>query len=862
MSDRRPAWIISCVFMISALALSACGSESASDGGSDAATADSGYPPGSTVVKAGDYSLVIMKDSPEIYLAGPAGNLLRFPADGIQLGTVSMLDDMTNYDPLPIANGDPNYVPPDGLRWQGIKSISVTQSDASSATVALGFEKGKSATLSIKTNGPGSVKLSLVPVNAEKIAYYRLRPRTDSTEAFYGLGAYLDDVNNRGKIRPMQMETGDLESASNEAHVPVPLVVGSRGWGLFVELHHAGAFDMATKEKDLVDAMFGTGLDSAKGIVFHLFGAAHPLDVTKHYYDLTGYPTIPAAWALGPWFWRDELYQNKPNASQAQVESDLNIIRDLDLATTAYWIDRPYANGVNSFDFHKVFFSNAQSMINLAHDLGFRMALWHTPYVSSQNEQCDETKALLQYAQQNEYFPPATGLLLNHWGPPMDLTKAEAYAWWQSLIMKYIDMGIEGFKLDYGEDIVVGLMGARNIFEFNDGSDERTMHRGYKLLYHKAYGDMLPRTGGWLLCRAGGWGDQVNVSVIWPGDLDATFADYGEIAKGGDGEEYKSVGGLPASMIYGLSLGPSGFPFYASDTGGYRHSPPDKELLTRWFEQTALSTAMNVGDSSAIAPWEFDRGPNYDQEMLDWYRVYTRLHLRLFPYEWTYAQNLKKDGRPITRALGLAHPELGVHPSDQYMFGDSLLVAPVLKRNVRTKDVTFPAGRWVDWWDGTVYEGGKTVKVDAPLGKLPLYLAEGGIIPLLRPTIDTTSPTTQPDRVDSYVTTPGILYPRVFAGSKSSFALFDGAELRQEKTGTGVTLYYKGGSEFKYGAFFELLAYGTVKPASVKSNGTALTEAASLKVLGEASTGWYLDSASGGALYVKVAAGEQSVEIK
>ena len=69
--------------------------------------------------------------------------------------------------------------------------------------------------------------------------------------------------------------------------------------------------------------------------------------------------------------------------------------------------------------------------------------------------------------------------------------------------------------------------------------------------------------------------------------------------------------------------------------------------------------------------------------MLDWYRTYARLHLRLFPVRWTYAQRLADDGRPIQRALGLAYPELGVHPTDTYLFGDDLLVAPVVERGAR-----------------------------------------------------------------------------------------------------------------------------------------------------------------------------------
>ena len=86
---------------------------------------------------------------------------------------------------------------------------------------------------------------------------------------------------------------------------------------------------------------------------------------------------------------------------------------------------------------------------------------------------------------------------------------------------------------------------------------------------------------------------------------------------------------------------------------------------------------MQIGTSTNEVAWEFKDGTGFDQEMLDWYRTYTRLHLRLFPYEWTYAQRIAVDGRPIQRALGLAYPEMGVHPNDIYLFGDDLLVDPL-----------------------------------------------------------------------------------------------------------------------------------------------------------------------------------------
>src|SRR5439155_1156473 len=153
-----------------------------------------------------------------------------------------------------------------------------------------------------------------------------------------------------------------------------------------------------------------------------------------------------------------------------------------------------------------------------------------------------------------------------------------------------------------------------------------------------------------------------------------------------NGKSYTGVGGLPVALAYALSLGPSGFPFYGSDTGGYIHSPPNRELFLRWTQFNALSAVMEVGDSSSQTPWEFT-------------------------------------------------PENG---RDQ---------------------------------------GGVEVTVPAPVEKLPLLVRAGGIVPMLRPTIDTMSPTTIPARVDSFATHAGLLYARVAPGPANTFTVYDGARI-------------------------------------------------------------------------------------
>ncbi|MEZ4315633.1 MAG: glycoside hydrolase family 31 protein, partial [Polyangiaceae bacterium] len=744
------------------------------------------------------------------------------------------------------------YSPPD-ITWLAPAEMEVASSIDTSVTLTLRYPGESTATLTIEVGAPGRFEALWAPDGAAPpIAFHRLRARASAEEGFYGLGEYFDDVNHRGHVRAMQIEVDtSIESSYNEAHVPVPFVTGTQGWGLFVASERPGAFAVAADpaEPDLVEAAFGTAPASADGLRFHLFGAAHPLDVTALHYQVTGKPKVPAPWALGPWVWRDE------NKDQAEFLSDANTIRDLDLATTAMWIDRPYATAVNTFDFEPAQFPDPEAMIAEAHALGLRLALWHTPYLDEKS-QADDTADLRQIAEAEGYYPPQSGLLLNKWGRPIDLTNPDAYAFWQSLIEKYGAMGIEGYKLDYMEDIVPGLTNARNEWQFADGTDERTQHSAFQRLYHRVYSETLPDDGGFLLCRAGTWGDQTHASIIWPGDLDATFHKHREVFDD-NGEKVSGVGGLPASIVAGLSLGPSGFPFFGADTGGYKHSPPDKELFTRWFEQTAFSTVMQIGTSSNTVAWDPNGGPGFDDEMLGWYREYTRIHLRLFPYLWTHAMALAETGRPIARPLGLAYPEMGIHPNDTYLLGDDLLVAPVVEQGKTSREVAFPPGRWIHFLTGTVHEGGTTETVSAPLGQIPVFLREGGIVPLLRPTIDSLSPTTEPDRVDSFATTVGLLYARTAPAPLSKTAVYDGTALSIDSASATLTLTVNPGTVFTLGAQFEVLT--PAAPTEVKDGDSTLPEAPDLQTLESSPAGWYHSAASGGTLHVRVPSGTHTV---
>jgi len=708
--------------------------------------------------------------------------LLRFGADGLALGRVDAIEDSLSYDPwyLYEASGQSDFVPPPaGLAFLEPVSAAAVEEQDGRFTVRLSYPEGVAATIRVESDADRRFRVEWTPeLSGPPLAYFRLRAQVDPTERFYGLGAWHDRLNHRGFTRPLQIEVDlDSESANNEGHVRIPLLIGTNGWGIFLDSLAGMVADVATQADDRLEVMVGSGPATPSGLVWYLMTADRQnlYEPIRHYYDITGAPRLPAPWALGPWVWRDE------GADQAKVLADLEAIRDHDLATTGYWVDRPYASAVNSFDFEPADYEDPAAMVSRAHDLGFQIALWHAPYVDPKDP---DSRPYYDEAVEKGYFPPRIGITFDKWGPLVDFTNPEASAWWQGLLDRYRQLGVAGYKLDYAEEVVLGAFGQRTPWRFHDGSDDRTMHHRYQWWYHRVYSEMLSSGGGFLLCRTATTGDQVHGPILWPGDLDATFWPAGhEFQK--DGYPKKAVGGFPASILYGLSAGVSGFPFYGSDTGGYIHAPPDKELMTRWFEQTALSSVMQVGNGASTVPWELGGPDGYDEEMLDWYRTYARLHLRLWPYEWTLANEMPRTGRPIQRPLGLEYPELDVGPEDEfeYLFGEDLLVAPVVADGAREKDVLFPPGTWLDFWDGTAYEGPARRTVPAPLGKLPLFLRAGGMVPMLRPTIDTLPPTTDPDRVDSFATRPGPLYARTSRPwfSEARRVLFDGSLLRLDR---------------------------------------------------------------------------------
>jgi alpha-glucosidase/alpha-D-xyloside xylohydrolase len=208
---------------------------------------------------------------------------------------------------------------------------------------------------------------------------------------------------------------------------------------------------------------------------------------------------------------------------------------------------------------------------------------------------------------------------------------------------------------------------------------------------------------------------------------------------------------LEAQIPVGLNAGLSGLPYWGTDTGGF---VPTKqltaELFIRWFQfstfcplfrshgrtwKLRLPWGWNTGE---FGPLEVDasRLPEarelHNAQVEPICRKYLDLRYRLLPYTYSAVRTAHDTGLPLMRALWLHYPNdaqaAGI--SDQYLWGDDMLVAPITKAGVTSKQVYLPQGTWYDFWTGEKAQGGKTVNRPVDQATIPIYVRGGAVLPL------------------------------------------------------------------------------------------------------------------------------------
>lgn len=683
--------------------LAACGDDGA------------GTPPPPTI-EAGD--IVIETDPLRLVLTTADGDTFAV-SNFIEVATVSFLDEGRYYDPR-----DPADSP---LIWDTATKAVSYDADTRWLTLDNGVR------ISVGSGIVDGVQTLVADADhVENAVMVRVAFPRNADEPIYGFGENFASAEAGGSIREMQFRV-DLgsESSLNEAHVPVPLSLWpARGVGVFVEDPRPGAFDVGAARADRV---LGTFTLAAKGLLrVHMYAVDEPMKLLHKYVELTAPPALPPMWAFAPQQWRNE------HDSSAQVLEDANAMRANGIPGSTIWIDNPWQTDYNNFIFEEGRFNNPQQLIDDLTALGYRVLVWSTPYVNKNGLTADDfaTARDAGHLVTDDVGQPLVFPWQDGPGALVDFTAPGATEWWRERIARVTSMGIDGFKLDFGEDILPEL--GDRLAPFNTfAGDAQVMHERYTEHYHEAYFGSLPAGDAFLITRAGTYGDQAVNTCIWPGDLDSDFSRHGEINNDGS----TNVGGLPAAVAAGLSLSVSGYPFFGSDIGGFREGRPNTETLIRWSQYAALGTIMQLGGGgTSHNPWDTSL---FDAPALSVYQTYSRLHMRLVPYIYTLAIQASTDGTPVTRPTRFVYPDADSDDAT-FLLGNDIFVAPVVEEGATTRDVILPPGQWVHWWTGatTTGDGAFSDTVSAPLTELPLWRRANSFVPMFALDADTIEPAT------------------------------------------------------------------------------------------------------------------------
>ncbi|HXB68665.1 MAG TPA: glycoside hydrolase family 31 protein, partial [Candidatus Acidoferrales bacterium] len=566
-------------------------------------------------------------------------------------------------------------------------------------------------------------------------------------EHFYGLGekaARLD--KRRGEFTMWNSDTFGYQEGTDPVYQSIPFYIGwqhGAAYGIFFDNSYRTHFDFGASAQEY--AAF-----SAEGgeMNYYFFQGPSIKKILARYADLTGHMPMPPMWALGN---QQSRYSYYPDSVAEEV---VRKYRADDLPLDVLHLDIHFMNAYRPFTWDPQRFPNPKAFTDRLRAQGVKVVTIVDPGIkyqvpaqgagaagagaagagdtagaggtASHPELAPQDQSYYVYNQgqsQNFYLKRKDGrtYIGRVWPGDavfVDYTLDAAARWWGGLHRAYTDNGVAGIWNDMNEpsdfndqtgksqiDVVTYDGGTyssyaknRNVFALNEN---RATYQGLQRL--------LPNQRPYVITRAGYAGIQ-RYATMWAGDNRSTWE------------------ALSVSLPMFMTLGLSGEPFVGSDVGGFV-GRTDAELLVRWYQVGFLTPFCrnHAGmESPDHEPWRYGK---YYEDII---RKYLKLRYRLLPFLYTALEEAHRTGVPMFRPLLLDYQEdentLGI--DDEFTIAGDLLAAPILKPNLSARLVYLPAGVWFDYWTGARYEGGRMIRVEAPLETVPLFVRGGAILPL------------------------------------------------------------------------------------------------------------------------------------
>ena len=538
---------------------------------------------------------------------------------------------------------------------------------------------------------------------------YELTARFEAydDEKIFGMGQYQEKhLDKKGAI---------LELAQRNSQASVPFYVSSRGYGFLWNNPAIGTATFGTNKTEWY-------AKRTKKLDYFITAGDTPAEIELHYSAAEGRTPMMPEFGLGYWQCKLRYRTQEEILAVAREHKRRGLPMDAIVVDFFHWTMQ------GDFKFEKRDWPDPDAMVKELKDMGIEtvVSVWPTVDERSENFWEMNGKGYLVHSDRGN------GLHMTWMGNTVfyDATHPGARKFvWEKCKENYYKKGIRIFWLDEAEP------------EYGPYDFDNTRYyigpalqcsNIYPAMYAKGFYDGLKESGEkeiMSLVRCAWAGSQKYGVLTWSGDI------------------YSSFRAMREQLQAGLNMGMAGIPWWTSDIGGFVGGNIEdedfRELLVRWFawgafcpvfrmhgerspwyerEQEFIDNVRQLTSGQDNEVWSFGED-NY--EILKKY-LFVRENMR--PYIRECMRAASETGAPVMRPLFFDFPEDKKcwETEDVYMFGPDVLVAPVMELGARERTLYLPKGaEWKDAVSGNLYEGGRTVTVDAPLSVIPVFVRDG-----------------------------------------------------------------------------------------------------------------------------------------
>lgn len=539
---------------------------------------------------------------------------------------------------------------------------------------------------------------------------------TTEDESFYGFGEQAGlNLDQRGEsIGLWNTDAYSYGLDTKYLYTTIPFFVGLRdeeAYGIFFDNTYRSYYEMASESDDYYYFYANGGK-----LTYYFTYGPDVGDVVDRYTELTGKMDVPAKWTLGH-------HQSKWQYTPEQILNVARTYRERNIPLDTMHFDIDYMRDYRVFTWDDEY---KQALEELKSMEGFHAIAINDPAVKQ-----DLGYEMYEEGTENGYWatnPDGTTYIGEVWPGDSafpDFLQEDVRNWWSDNHEVLFEAGVDGIWNDMNEPAVFdGPFHTMPLdIVFGDGPDTKS-HREYHNLYghdetwatYDAFEMHKPDERPFVLTRDMYAGTQ-RYAALWTGDNVSSWEH------------------LQMSLPMNMNVGLSGVSFVGNDIGGFAQRP-DAELFGRWIEVGAFlpfsrihydSNAKSGDGNQRQEPWAFG------EEVEAISKKYIEMRYRLLPYLYTEFKEASESGKPVQQALvyQFQGDERTYDIADQFMFGDALMLAPVVEQGATSREVYLPDGaRWTDYWTGEEYEGGQTLMVDAPLDHLPIFVKRDSIVPM------------------------------------------------------------------------------------------------------------------------------------